>query len=83
MPRADISSEQYVTTWYSVPRTFLLVHVLLHALRARAALREEGLVVVRGRELRAHARAHLAQQLDAARRYLVRALRYYLIQHRR
>lgn len=57
--------------------TFLLVHVLLHALRARAALREEGLVVVRGRELR-RARAHLAQQLDAARAYLVLAFRYYL-----
>lgn len=54
------------------------LHVLLQALRARAAVREEGLVVLRRRQLRAHARAHLAQQLDAARRDLVLALRYHL-----
>lgn len=58
--------------------TLLRVHLLLQALCAGAALREEGLVVVRRRQLRARVRAHFAQQLDAAVRYLVLAFSYHL-----
>lgn len=58
--------------------TFVRLHFLLHALRARAAVREEGLVVLRGRQLRPHAGAHFAQQLYASRRYIVITFRYYL-----
>lgn len=47
--------------------TILRIHIFLQSLCARTAVCKEGLVVVGGRQLRARARAHLAQQLYSAR----------------